>query len=98
MASEDSGSMLRSRSFTRRIETAPHHRPFLLIVRTGRIVTAKRSLAQELRYAQLFDQRKNAVPPDTRSFQHLANCTHTITDVRGRLRLHSPELPTLGLL
>ena len=42
--------------------------PFLLIVRTGRIVTAHDDHPKK-------GSRQERVPPDSRSFQHLANCT-----------------------
>jgi len=50
--------------------------PFLLIARTGRIVTGH---ATTLRRGC----DKNSVPPDARGFQHLASCTRRVTASRG---------------
>ncbi len=52
--------------------------PFLLIVRTGHVVTAHHTDT----LVSVCDTK--AVAPDTRSSQHLANCTHAIASVRGR--------------
>ncbi len=61
----------RSRSSLRRRRsrrsTARSTWPFLLIVRTGRIFTAHASLSHE-------GVTCERVPPDTRSFQHIASC------------------------
>ena len=50
--------------------------PFLLIARTGRIVTAHgRTLLRGW---------DTAVPPDARGFQHIADCTRRVAAPRGR--------------
>ena len=54
--------------------------PFLLIVRTGRIVTSEE------------------VPPDTRSFQHIAGCTWHVTVPRGNSLRTTTGFITLGPL
>jgi hypothetical protein len=51
--------------------------PFLLIARTGRIVTAW----------------LHAVPPDARGFQHIADCTRRVAAPRGRTWCTSRLLP-----
>src|SRR6266498_176905 len=49
--------------------------PFLLIVRTGRIVT--------VHFHTLYDEVRQTVPPDPRGFQHIADCTRHVAVSRG---------------
>ena len=53
--------------------------PFLLIVRTGRILTLHRSTL-------LKRCDSEGVPPDTRSFQQIASCTRRVAAPRGSPR------------
>ena len=73
MASEDSAKRTQH---SRQLKNAS--RPFLLIVRTGRIVTAS---------------FRSRVPPDTRGFQHIASCTRHVAASRGNTLLHNKDLP-----
>jgi hypothetical protein len=60
--------------------------PFLLIVRTGRVVTSR-----VMTPAKGFSQ--GSVPPDTRSFQQIASCTSTRRRVEGQRPVHAGPLP-----
>ena len=57
---------------------------FLLIIRTGRIVTAH----SHTLWRGCDDER---VPPDARCFQHLASCTLQDHSCEGQFRGHEPR-------